>query len=564
MSRDPAPRLAPLSPVVVPIALLPVLAVAWPPELFPWSRVAVHLIALLGLFLAIFHEGDPPSFISSPPWLSRWIPGLLPFAGGAILSAACRSRAIDELSDALLLIVAGFLGWWTARRSGAKQAAALLMAALGCGVAVDAIVQHWVIYPSAASALRSSGGAGSAAILNVLEAGRPSGPFILPAALGGFLALSLPLTLALLGPGVDRARRAVLYLALATQVYALVLTRSFGAVIALAAALLLALAIRKPRRRVAMAAVVVLLAVLGAGWFLVSRRLEVEAAAGNDPLSLRWGNWRAACMMIREHPFFGVGPGSFATAYPRFMHPGMNETRYAHNSYLQAAATWGLWIAAPVGAILLAFARRVRAAGPDDPIGAGLLAAGASFLVHNLGDFTAWLPSLALPAGLLLGLATGLSPGAPEAARRRNGRRAFLLSTVLAVAALDLRHQVNGARMRAALAAAADAAQHLDFDRALREARRAAALRPDDPEPHAFLAELILDRLPSQPLLVREGEVESDRALTLDPEAAILHYTRALYHQAAGESAAAYRERFAARKLYPEKSLYRAPQPADR
>ncbi len=553
MSLGPARQPVRRSIPILLFALLPVLAVVRPPETVPWSRAACHVVALLALFVVLLRDEDLSSFIP------RWLGGLLPFVAVSVLIAACRSRAIDELADALLLVLTGLLGWSLARRAAGARVLALVITTLGAGVALDAVVQHHIIYPSAAAALRAAPGSGSAAVLGILEAGRPSGPFILPAALGGFLALSLPLTLVMAGSGTTGARRATALCALLVQVYALSLSRSIGAVVALAAALLVMLVIRKPKRRVTLGIVVLLLAALGTGYFLLSRRLEIEAASGNDPLSLRLGNWGAACMMIGEHPLFGVGPGSFATAYPRFVRSGMNETRYAHNSYLQAAATWGLWIAAPVGALLLAFARRARVAAAGDPIAAGVLAAGASFLVHNLGDFTAWLPSLAIPAAMLLGLATAPDPAEPNPGRPRGWRRAVLILSLLAIAALDVTHEVRRARMRGALAAAAEAAQHENLDQALRQARRAAALRPDDPEPHAFLAQLILDRLSKQADLAREGERASDRALALDPEAAILHYTRALYHQAAGEIAAAYRERYAAHLLYPQKPLYQEP-----
>lgn len=553
MSLAPARRPFGLSFPLLAAVVLPVLAVVRPPETVPWSRAACHLVALLALLVALLQDEGLLSF--TPCWPA----GLLPFATASVLVAACRSRAADELADLLLLVLAGFLGWLLARRAAGGPLLGLVIIALGAGVAIDAIVQHHIIYPSAAAALRAAPGFPSAAVLGILEAGRPSGPFILPAALGGFLALSLPISLAMAGAATTGARRAAALIAVLVQMYALSLTRSIGAVVALAAGLLVMLLIRKPKRRVTLGIVVVLVAVLGAGSFLLSRRLEIEAASGNDPLSLRLGNWGAACMMIGERPLFGVGPGSFGTAYTRFVRRGMNETRYAHNSYLQAAATWGVWVAVPVGALLLVFRRRVRSAAAGDPIAAGLLAAGASFLVHNLGDFTAWLPGVAVPAALLLGLATAPAPAGPNRGRPLGGWRAVLMLALLAIAALDVTHEVHRARTRDALAAASEAVLHEDFDLALRQARRAAALRPDDPEPQAFLAQLILDHRPEDASLAREGERASDRAVALDPETAILHYTRALYHQAAGETAAAYRERFAAHLLYPLKPLYAEP-----
>ena len=54
-----------------------------------------------------------------------------------------------------------------------------------------------------------------------------------------------------------------------------------------------------------------------------------------DPLSGRAPLWRAAWLMIREAPWTGQGPMSFATV------PGM-VAAHPHNIYLQLAAEWGL------------------------------------------------------------------------------------------------------------------------------------------------------------------------------------------------------------------------------
>src|SRR5206468_5685323 len=97
---------------------------------------------------------------------------------------------------------------------------------------------------------------------------------------------------------------------------------------------------------------------------------------------------------------------SFGTFYPRYMRPGMNETRYAHNSYLQVIAGWGVWAIVPMLGVLLAFARKLRESWRGRAGELPYAAAAASFLVHNLMDFTAFLPSVAIPGALLVGLAS--------------------------------------------------------------------------------------------------------------------------------------------------------------
>jgi ectoine hydroxylase-related dioxygenase (phytanoyl-CoA dioxygenase family) len=120
-------------------------------------------------------------------------------------------------------------------------------------------------------------------------------------------------------------------------------------------------------------------------------------------------------------------------------------------------------------------------------------------------------------------------------------------------------HGAATARCRFSLEAARVAATAGDPAAALDHARRGRRARPDHPDPRAFLAQAILALPDAAPELRAEGEREAAAALRLEPGSAVLHWTQALYHQAAGERAAAWRERHAAHRLYPLKDLYRPP-----
>jgi hypothetical protein len=84
------------------------------------------------------------------------------------------------------------------------------------------------------------------------------------------------------------------------------------------------------------------------------------------------------------------------------------------------------------------------------------------------------------------------------------------------------------------------------------------AARPGDPDPRSLIAELILADDMNDPALRREGESAATAAVVLDGRAAVRHATRAAYHAAAGEIAAARLELERAHALYPAKPQYRA------
>ena len=522
------------------------LAVLLPPEIDPIAAAACKVILAGAACLLALESRHRPVFL--PAW--TW--GLLPFAIVSIVAASCGARAVDEASDALALVLAVLIGRRVASEPKARDALIGLLVALACVAALRAAMQHHLIYPLEARAVRAGASGGSAMLLARLEDGRPSGPFTLPAALGGFLAMTLPLTLALVRRAPRWNARALMIMAVLLQGYALFLTRSVGALLVTAVSVVLSLPFIAPRHSLRLRAVVLVLAISGAAFFLYARRVEI-GSPGSDPFVLRAGNWRAAALMIRDHPLFGTGPGSFGTFYPRYIEPGMNETRYAHNSYLQVASGWGIWVILPLACLAAALMGRLRdawCAGREDlPI----LAAGSAFLVHNLIDFTAFLPGVALPAGFLLGAGLG-----PATGGNRRGRP-WPTALALVLALLLPAHAILSALSRNALERARAAAVDGDTEGALRLARLAARRRPADPSPPAFIAEWVLAHGMEDDGLHSEGERAAIRAARLDPESAIRHYTLSLYAAAAGRPADAYRELRTAHRLYPEKELYNAP-----
>jgi O-antigen ligase len=136
---------------------------------------------------------------------------------------------------------------------------------------------------------------------------------------------------------------------------------------------------------------------LAAGGGLILMR----GGEGLTPLVLRVKNWEVAIRVFRSHPFFGVGPGNFGDAFTGYLVPGMNETVFAHNSYLQAMAECGLaglaLVLAGTGWLLWKMGSGLR----GDDRGRERLAAclpPVAFLIHNLFDFSAYPPRFSFPS----------------------------------------------------------------------------------------------------------------------------------------------------------------------
>ena len=127
-----------------------------------------------------------------------------------------------------------------------------------------------------------------------------------------------------------------------------------------------------------------------------------EAVMDPNSLSVRLPLWRAAWDMFRDHPWLGVGPGSFPVAFPRYFQGTIEQQAVwgsAHNQLLQQLATRGLLGAVALAGVLGAFAWRVR----RSPEALALL---ATFLVLNATE-TAWDTEQLMTLWLFLTVRTG-------------------------------------------------------------------------------------------------------------------------------------------------------------
>lgn len=122
----------------------------------------------------------------------------------------------------------------------------------------------------------------------------------------------------------------------------------------------------------------------------------------------RAGIWQASLPMIADHPWIGVGLGSYPTVYTRYDRAsGLFGINAAHNDYLQLVCETGL-IGAIILILLLWFLATLcrRAMNDASPFGSAV-AVGATvgclgILVHSLGDFHVQAPGAALLFLLLI------------------------------------------------------------------------------------------------------------------------------------------------------------------
>lgn len=226
-----------------------------------------------------------------------------------------------------------------------------------------------------------------------LSGGRVFGTAALPGHFAALLLLAVPILVSRAARSRGAARLAW-SLPAAVAVAGIVLTRSLAAVgIGL---LLLVATVPTVRRRPWLVVVGGGLLALGAAVIVLAR-----GDIGHlEPLALRWVNWRTAMWAFLAHPWTGVGLGGIGQAGLTAPTAAANITPFAHNTYLELLAEFGV---AGAGALVAGFVALTvmirRGLATDRALALAVLV----LPLHNLVDFSAYAPEVVLPWAVLAG-----------------------------------------------------------------------------------------------------------------------------------------------------------------
>lgn len=272
-------------------------------------------------------------------------------------NASYKHAAITRLLAWSTRLAIGFLGLHLCRRPAERRILFGALAATAIVVALHGFHQRFLDIPEAREAfqrdpeglLRRLGLPPEmrAEFQGRLLKDRPFSTFVLPTSLAGFLALVTP---AWAGFAVARWRamrrpftKFLNLAALGALVVCLFLTGSKGGWMAfgVGVAAFLALGVRHwlaQRWRVFFPAAI--LTGIAAGYLLAARFPPMQEFVGS--LKVRMPYWKASLQMIRARPLLGVGPGAWEDYYCSYKTAADQETRMAHNDYLQVAAEMGV------------------------------------------------------------------------------------------------------------------------------------------------------------------------------------------------------------------------------
>jgi len=399
-------------------------------------------------------------------------------------------------------------------------------------------------------------------IVGRLEAGRIFSTFLLPSHFAAFLGVTIPVSAAFALTNKGWLRY-LFGLALALQIFALYLTKSFSGwlslILACACFVLIYLGyIKRVKTRYlaySFGGLILVLALIFAGLSL-TRPDNPLASIESNPMVLRTLNWGTTIEMIRDNPWVGKGLHTFGLIYPSYQKHGVNVIHHSHNTYLQLGVEMGIIGAA----VFLWFAcwwlwRMVRIfkETKDKKIRilvGSLMMAGTSFFIHHAFDFEFYLPSVSLPGFAVLALAIGAQKKNKvyKIAVKKSRRSLFTAGGFIGAIAASLLllvpfyGQIHFQRAQSIIKSGPYLA-----GLAVGEFKRAIRLDPRNSQYHHQYGVLLVQKLSRQ----QEGITEVQEAIRLSPWRHYYHFDLGMIYWIAGERDKALEEIKKASQLYP-------------
>lgn len=203
--------------------------------------------------------------------------------------------------------------------------------------------------------------------------------------------------------------------------------------------------------------------------------------------------------IVKDHPVWGTGPGTWRWFHPRYRDPRVQyQPQYAHNDALQLLAEYGaagfVIVLAALGCFFWQVSRFTR---PDEPTEQrafliGSATAVTAILIHSFVDFNLHLPANAFLMASFLGLTAAITNHDLWFQRREVGGLAKAITGIVLLLVAVLLSATGYIHCRTArdLLAGNDARDARDWPEALRWYEKVIARDAHDAEPHVGIGEV--------------------------------------------------------------------------
>jgi O-antigen ligase len=212
--------------------------------------------------------------------------------------------------------------------------------------------------------------------------------FFTPNAFAGFLIMALPLTFSIkhYQRDIKDTSKFILF-ALVLLTINLLLAQSISAILSFVLSICLILSMKNPKKNYLFISIILGLLVVAVIFYLRNK----TGRAFITPLfswEKRIAYYKEALWMIKQHPLWGIGWGNFVG----------KDSLFVHNSYLQIWIELGILGIFSLGGIIFTTIRsafqRIAAEPEAKSYLLPLFCAFLAFAIHNLIDFTFYLPEV--------------------------------------------------------------------------------------------------------------------------------------------------------------------------
>ncbi|UCH12362.1 MAG: O-antigen ligase family protein [Candidatus Omnitrophota bacterium] len=279
-------------------------------------------------------------------------------------------------------------------------------------------------------------------IRNIFKLKRIAVFFGWPNQLAGFLSMMLPLNIVC--AKLTQNKREKIYMAIACIIVflATIFTYSIGGLLSLFIAAIVTVSLysrkitlKSIKAKVVLAGVILLLFLSISA--VVNKRAD-KITAGS--FAARGIYFKSAVSMIKDNPIFGTGAGTFKDVFPAHITRAIEYTAHAHNCFLEFWTDLGI-----AGFLLFSFfltyilyiigSRLRKEQEPQKKLLlAGLFCSITAFSIHNLVDFTIFVPAVSFYWWIIISLGFVLiSPGPSPEKRDFIIKRLFIPCGILSV-----------------------------------------------------------------------------------------------------------------------------------
>jgi O-antigen ligase len=412
-------------------------------QAWAWGALAVvAFLMLLGWSIAGARQGGL-TILWSPLYLPAgllFLLGMIQFAGRLTMDPIATREALLKLStDLILFFLAGQIFTAPVSRRAPLTTYGTRSSTVGInaqgGDILSSSVFRWTIvfyaFLLALFAIFQFFSSPGLIYWMVKSSGWVFGPYVNHNHYAGLMEILIPLSVAGALPALRKHdSAAVVAFMILIPIVSLLLSGSRGGFVSLLVEALLAAVVVflcGPRHARKFTALVGGAAILAAAllFFWMAPRSVAERLSrmgdGTHPPEAELGNRLVAARdslgILRDHPWLGVGLGSFETAFPRYQtFPSDFRWDHAHNDYAEALAETGLAGGALIVCALgmffwLAFRNlRERLRRPEGWMQFGAALGCCGLLVHSFADFNLHMPANAAWFVVCAAVATSANP----------------------------------------------------------------------------------------------------------------------------------------------------------